>query len=381
VDARPLEDDASLTNEGERMVVGNMWGYWAHLSIYRFALPFVEGKRVLEAGTGSGYGTAYLSRHGAKVLGFDHSDVAVEHSRRRYAGDPVTFEVADLNKPLPIGDRMFDVVFSSNVFEHVGRVDALTQECARAVKEDGVVIIAVPPITSADVLVADMRNQFHVNHIPPSAWRSKFKRFFWDVRYHAHVATGEFASAEQNQRELQLPPDQVTIRETDFDFPAIDGDDIDSRETITAVFVCRKPRKANEYLPETIAERTPAEWCEGEKSASLLAEERKRNADLSAAITSAEAKASAARCEGEKTARLLTEERKRNADLLAAIASAQAKASQLLATVADVVSANANLKASTSWRLLAPVRSLVETVRSYRHRLALWTASRRNIGP
>jgi hypothetical protein len=56
-----------LTNAGERMIVGNLWGYWAHLSIYRFAVPFAQGKRVLDAGSGSGYGSSYLARHGAKA--------------------------------------------------------------------------------------------------------------------------------------------------------------------------------------------------------------------------------------------------------------------------------------------------------------------------
>jgi len=259
----------ALTNAGERMIVGNMWGYWAHLSIYHFALPFALGKRVLDAGSGSGYGAAYLARRGAQVLALDAGELAILHSRERYAGDPVTFEVADLNVPLPAGDEVFDLVFSSNVFEHVGNVDGLAAECARVVKPEGTVIIAVPPITSAEVMAADMENQFHVHHIPPSAWMAKLERFFTEVRCHAHYHSEAFSDPETIRREQTSGADKVTIRETDFVFPETEATAL-GREpySITAVFVCRGRRAPP--LPETLAERTPAAWWEGVRAAALI---------------------------------------------------------------------------------------------------------------
>jgi SAM-dependent methyltransferase len=264
---------AELTNAGERMVVGNMWGYWAHLSIYRFAVPFAQGKRVLDAGSGAGYGSAYLARYGANVLALDGGAVAIEHSRQIYAGDSVTFEVADLNAPLRAGDDVFDLVFSSNVFEHIANVDGLAAECARVVKPDGAVIVAVPPICSATALAADMDNQFHVNHIPPPAWAAKLRRFFATVECHSHFGTGEFAGPAAITREISLPHHKVTIRESDFEFPETDPDEmLRSGMSITAIFVCRGPKKTPD--PETILERTPASWREGEAAANKIAEMR-----------------------------------------------------------------------------------------------------------
>jgi 2-polyprenyl-3-methyl-5-hydroxy-6-metoxy-1,4-benzoquinol methylase len=119
-------EDVSVTNGGERMIVINLWGYYAHLSIYRFAVPFCAGCRVLDAGSGAGYGAAYLSRHGAAVLALDAAADAVAYASRKYAGDQVTYETADLNQSLPLGTQTFDVVVSSNVFEHVADVEGLT---------------------------------------------------------------------------------------------------------------------------------------------------------------------------------------------------------------------------------------------------------------
>jgi SAM-dependent methyltransferase len=264
-----------LTNAGERMIVGNLWGYWAHLSIYRFAVPLAQGKRVLDAGSGSGYGSSYLARHGASVLALDAGIFAIEHSRQRYAGDTVTFEVADLNSRLSLGDNVFDLVFSSNVFEHVANVDGLAAECARVMKGDGAAIIAVPPICSAAALAADMDNHFHVHHIPPTAWAAKLGRFFADVQCYGHFGLGEFASPARQEHEMRLPPDDVTIRETDFEFPEMSPADMLRQGTsITALFVCRGPRPKPE--PQTIQERTPFDWREGEVAANKIAKARQQ---------------------------------------------------------------------------------------------------------
>lgn len=282
--------EGELTNSGERMIVGNMWGYWAHLSIYHFASTNFVSKFVLDVGSGSGYGSAYLARHGSKVLGIDASEVAINHSRIRYAGDNVTFEIIDLNHPLPFGERVYDLVFSSNVFEHIPNIDLLISECARVIKRDGVAIIAVPPIDSASTMSSDMDNHFHVHHIPPTAWKKKLERFFTTVECHAHTPGGRFPTTEQHQEQMSLPADRVEIRETDFDFPNVAmAEDLADGKTITAIYVCRAPRQ--EYGPETIDERTPAAWNETSVAAAKISQLRDEISARFAQVSAAETRA------------------------------------------------------------------------------------------
>jgi 2-polyprenyl-3-methyl-5-hydroxy-6-metoxy-1,4-benzoquinol methylase len=65
----------SLPLTGERTVPGipeeNYW-FRRHEVAYRFALPLVAGKRVLEVGCGEGYGTSLLASSASHVVGLDY---------------------------------------------------------------------------------------------------------------------------------------------------------------------------------------------------------------------------------------------------------------------------------------------------------------------
>ena len=274
----PVPSGIDIGNDNERMIVINLWSYWAHLSIYRFALPFCVGRRILDVGCGVGYGPAFLAQQGATVLAYDIDAKAIDHARQRHAHDGLAYHVADLNQTLPLPARDFDVVFSSNVFEHVANVDQLAAECARVVKADGVVIVAVPPITTAAIAGDDTRNQWHVHHLPPAAWHAKLSRFFGWVECHGHQGIGKWGEYDTQVAEISRGTESVTIRDTDFEFPLVPIEELNTWQCITAVFVCREPRGTP--MPETLAERMPASWCHGATVANLIREMRQTIADL-----------------------------------------------------------------------------------------------------
>ena len=328
------QDDLALGNDNERMVVANLWSYWAHLSIYRFAVPFCRGRTVLDVGTGVGYGAAYLADHEATINAVDGDPASVDHAHRKYAGKSATFAVADLNQKLAFEDRSFDVVLSSNVFEHIANVDDLTAECARIVKQDGVVIIAVPPITVAWIAQDDMRNIHHVHHLPPAAWHAKLSRFFGTIECHGHQGTGRWGESEVQAREIDRWVDQTTIRETDFEFPAVPIECLNTWQCITALFVCRAPKTIAD--PETLGEREPSHWHMGALAAKLIAEEG--------------AKVRAVQDEAD---RLRVEHARLKSDF------------DLLTLQHEISTRQYNdLATSTIWRATGPVRKIVSLLRS-----------------
>lgn len=75
-------------------------------------LPDVAGKRVLDAGCGTGVYTGWLLDRGADVVGIDASEAMLAHAREG-VGDRATFHQADLGKPLDVLEAdAFDGVVS-----------------------------------------------------------------------------------------------------------------------------------------------------------------------------------------------------------------------------------------------------------------------------
>jgi len=119
-----------------------------HFARYRFAAQFVKaagnearaGAAVLDAGCGSGYGTAELS--GAVVIGSDISAEAVRHARERYGTGRLFLQAACENLPLP--DSFFDFVVAFEVIEHLDRWQELLSEAKRVLKPSGILLVSTP---------------------------------------------------------------------------------------------------------------------------------------------------------------------------------------------------------------------------------------------
>lgn len=236
-------------NFGERQEgTAKDWGFHAHLSIYRFAADYVRGRRCLEIGCGTGYGSRHLRDAGAaSLVAIDKDEAVVARLRGRHP--TVDFLARDIDLDgLGVPARSCDLVFSSNVFEHLAYPDRALADAAAALADDGLAIIAVPPITTVGMLAENARNVFHVNNIPTWAWTAKLGRYFHAVRRHRHwVAPRRLTAAGEI--------DRARCRLGDFTFPAATGDE----PTITAIFVAERPRRPPLEGP-TEAETCPAEW-------------------------------------------------------------------------------------------------------------------------
>lgn len=100
-------------------------------------LPPVEGRRVLDAGCGSGLYAELLLDRGARVTGIDESGAMLEHARRRLAGREVELRVADLRDPLPFADGSFDGVVSALAMHYLRDWSAMLAGFRRVLAPDG----------------------------------------------------------------------------------------------------------------------------------------------------------------------------------------------------------------------------------------------------
>jgi SAM-dependent methyltransferase len=96
-----------------------------------------RGKRILEIGAGSGAQALELSRRGLEVT-------AVELANSDYAQHRV-YPVTEYDGlTLPFEDGSFDLVYSSNVLEHVRDLEQLHREVRRVLSADGECVHVVP---------------------------------------------------------------------------------------------------------------------------------------------------------------------------------------------------------------------------------------------
>lgn len=102
----------------------------------------VHGRRVLDAGCGSGALSFALRAKGALVTGFDSSPVMVELARQRL-GEDADLQVADISLPLPFADGAFDDVVVSLVLHYLQDWTAPLSELRRVLKPGGRLLLSV----------------------------------------------------------------------------------------------------------------------------------------------------------------------------------------------------------------------------------------------
>ena len=98
--------------------------------------------RALDIGCGDGFFSRKLSDLGYSVMGLDISDVAL--ARAKSTVPHGTFLIHDLEQTLPVQDASIDIVWCSEVLEHLFSPLSLLNEIRRILKPGGRALLTVP---------------------------------------------------------------------------------------------------------------------------------------------------------------------------------------------------------------------------------------------
>jgi SAM-dependent methyltransferase len=152
-----------LKATGERLIPDEQQEelvYAEHLARYSLAARFASGRRILDAGSGEGYGAALLRRAGASsVVGIDIHEEAVNHARDRYGLEILQGDIG----ALPFPDSSFDLIVCFETIEHVPDGSRALSEFRRVLAEDGLLIISTP---NPDEYLVE--NEFHECEYTPA---------------------------------------------------------------------------------------------------------------------------------------------------------------------------------------------------------------------
>ncbi|MEV5123675.1 class I SAM-dependent methyltransferase [Streptomyces decoyicus] len=172
----------------------------------------VTGRRILDAGCGSGSLSSALRDRGAVVTGIDASAGMLALARRRL-DDDVALHVVDLRNPLPFDDGTFDDVAASLVLHYLEDWGPTLAELRRVLRPGGRLIASVShPFTA--YAHRDPRPNYHAttsytfdwtlngHSVPMELWRRPL-----------HAMTDAFADAGFRLCVISEPQPEPAARE------------------------------------------------------------------------------------------------------------------------------------------------------------------------
>jgi hypothetical protein len=169
---------------GERVVPGqvndDLWS--EHVARYAFARRYAQGKRVLDAGCGTGYGSAELAQSAAAVTGLDIAADAIESATASYPIPGLRFLESSCTA-IPLAAESFDLVVAFEVIEHLADYRAFLNESARVLTRQGLFIVSSPNKRYyAETRAASGPNPFHEHEFEAGEFVRELERVFSSVR-------------------------------------------------------------------------------------------------------------------------------------------------------------------------------------------------------
>jgi SAM-dependent methyltransferase len=208
----------------------------AHESIYHFASRYSAGAAVLDAGCGTGYGSAVLARNADSVTGVDIDRLSVRYARLHYASDTVRFEVADLQSLT--FQNAFDVVVASNSLEHLVHPEFFLEGVQRALRPAGRLIIAVPPIYNEHDAEQHRDIHYHRANLAIQDWLNLICGYGFRVSTFLHLPKRPEVHPNFSSTTTS------TLTASDFEFTPIEPSRITSVASITAIFLAESAPSA-----------------------------------------------------------------------------------------------------------------------------------------
>jgi SAM-dependent methyltransferase len=165
---------------GERVVPGqvdlDLWN--EHIARYIFAARLARGKRVLDLGCGTGYGSVEISKSAANVTGLDISAETIAHVRQTYTQPNLRLICASA-AAIPVRDASFDLVVAFEVIEHIEEWRKLLEEVRRILGPGGQLVVSTPNKSYyAESRKLSGPNPFHEHEFEYDEFKVALEEFF-----------------------------------------------------------------------------------------------------------------------------------------------------------------------------------------------------------
>ena len=182
-----------------------------HQARYAFAARLARKEHVLDAGCGTGYGTAELACQARDVLGIDISAEAVAYAREHFGAENIRFAQASCTA-IPTAAETFDLIAAFEIIEHLSDWRAFLREARRVLAPGGLFLVSTPNKNYyAETRRREGPNPFHKHEFELEEFRRELLAIFPNVSLYfenhteailfepEHAPTGVAAEFEQGR--------------------------------------------------------------------------------------------------------------------------------------------------------------------------------------
>lgn len=221
----------------------------AHESRYAWVLrnQELEGKTVLDFGSGSGHGTHLLGSRAALVHGIDYPAQAVAYAATQYAKENVAFFRADASSAQEILDVLqpdtYDLITSFDVIEHISAYRGYLANVVRLLKTDGALLIGCP--NRLQTLNWNRTwNPFHKQEFGPRQFREILQDYFEDVTLVSQdfFDPAKREAARVRNYEASKPSPPLLLDDADIAFVE-EPDPAALDQAFGLMAICKRPRR------------------------------------------------------------------------------------------------------------------------------------------
>ena len=121
---------------------------WSKKRILNIIHPFLgKGKKILDAGCGSGFFSKYFCNQGMEVVSLDYCDMALEMTREVTGGRSRIVKQDLLSgQSTKVFNEKFDIIFTDGLFEHfaISHQDKIMQNFISLLAARGFIVTFVP---------------------------------------------------------------------------------------------------------------------------------------------------------------------------------------------------------------------------------------------
>jgi|AntAceMinimDraft_17_1070374.scaffolds.fasta_scaffold47559_2 2-polyprenyl-3-methyl-5-hydroxy-6-metoxy-1,4-benzoquinol methylase len=144
--------------------------YHRHLIAYEEAAKSVKGK-VLEIGSGQGYGIKILAPNSDKYVAVDKYKTNIDNQLK--SNNNIEFHQIKVPPLAHIPDNYFDYVVSFQVIEHIKKDDFFVKEAYRVLKSEGKLILTTP-----NIKMSLTRNPWHIREYTKEQLQKLIENYF-----------------------------------------------------------------------------------------------------------------------------------------------------------------------------------------------------------